>query len=497
MSETAWSILPPIITIVLALLTKEVHFALIIGIFSGALIFSKFNILMAIDTMFTVIADSISTNIFILMFVVMLGTLVVLVNVSGAVKAYGAWGAKAIKTPKSSLLITAILGSAVFVDYYFNCLTVGALMRPITDKFNITRVKLAYILDATAAFICTIMPISSWAAALSMSLPANSPVNSFSLFLDTIPFNFYAFLAFFFMVFSVSTGRDFFTMAEYQREHGKEIGPAKSFLLYEIVSNGNGKIIDIIIPLSTMIISCLLSMLYTGGILDGNSVTQALIHAQLPRSLAMGGAAGVTMAFIIYIPRKIVDFKTFCEAMPHGFRIMAPMLLIFALAWSLSGICGAKYLNIGAYISHLMQYNSHMTAFLPAIFFILSLCLSFSIGTFWGTLSIIVPMVIHSLGIDSSLFVVSIAAVISGSVAGDHMSLVSTITIAASIGAQCEHMDHMRTQIPYALALSACALLGYLASGITASGWFGMLTAAISFLIMLVFIYHKSTPAAQ
>lgn len=492
MSETIWSIAPPLITIILALTTKEVYISLIVGILSGTLLFANFNLLMAIETMFEIMADKIGAHVNILIFLVLLGILVALITKSGASQAYGEWAGRTIKSKKSSLLLTTLLGTLIFVDDYFNCLTVGAVMRPVTDKFKVTRAKLAYIIDSTAAPVCIIAPVSSWAAAVGSSLPTGSTIDGFALFLQTIPFNFYALFTIIFMLFIIVSERDFSSMAVFERQYTDvKTKDSSEHEQLDIEVKGQGKIIDLVLPLLVLIVSCILAMLYTGGILSGASLAEAFANCESSKSLVLGSFIALLFTFCLYLPRKVISFTDFCDSFNQGFKAMTPAIFILCLAWTLSGICSDKYLNIGGYVGQIVQANALIGMFLPAIFFIVSMGLAFATGTSWGTFGILIPIAIAVLGQDSPLLAVAVAAVLSGAVAGDHISPISDTTILASAGAQCNHIDHVRTQIPYALTVVACAIPAYLLAGIMQNGWFGLAFGLSLLTIVLSVIYHK------
>lgn len=491
MAETIWSIVPPVITIILALLTKEVYMSLTIGILSGAFLFTGFEPLGSIEIMFAIMAEKIGNNVNILIFLVLLGILVALITKSGASKAYGDWATRTIKSKRSSLLVTTLLGALIFVDDYFNCLTVGTVMRPVTDKFHVTRAKLAYIIDATAAPVCIIAPVSSWAAAVGSSLPEGSSIDGFSLFLQTIPFNFYALLTILFMLFIIFNGRDFSAMAEYERTHQGEVGAAKEYQDSELQVSGNGKIVDLVMPLFILIVACIAAMMYTGGILEGKGIAEAFANCNSAKSLVLGSFVALVFTFLLYLPRKVITFAAFCESFNQGFKAMTPALLILCLAWTLSGICSDKYLNIGGYVGHLVNANATIGMFLPAVFFLIALGLAFATGTSWGTFGILIPIAIAVLGVDSQLLVLSVAAVLAGAVSGDHISPISDTTILASAGAQCNHIDHVKTQIPYVMVVSTCCFIAYLVAGILQSGWLGLACALVLLGSALTYIYHK------
>ncbi|WP_270399567.1 Na+/H+ antiporter NhaC family protein [Mitsuokella multacida] len=493
MAATAWSILPPVITIVLALWTKEVYMSLIIGIFSGALLFTGGNILESILTMFTVMSDKVGSNVNILVFLVILGILVAAISRSGATRAYGEWASKTIKGQRSALLLTALLGIVIFIDDYFNCLTVGTVMRPVTDKLKVARTKLAYIIDATAAPVCIIAPVSSWAAAVGSSLPEDSTIDGFSLFLQTIPFNLYAWLTILFMLFIIWTGRDFAAMGESIRENSKKFVIPKEYADAEQKSAdmelGHGKIIDLILPLIVLIAACVYGMLYTGGIHEGKTIAEAFANCDSAKSLVLGSFIAFVFTGFLYLPRRIISFNAFCDSFGWGFKAMTPAIFILCLAWTLSGICSKDYLNLGGFVGAIVSTHASIIMFLPPIFFLVASGLAFATGTSWGTFGILIPIAIAVLGMnDPSLLVVCVTAVLSGAVCGDHASPISDTTILASAGAQCHHIDHVSTQLPYVGVVATCSFFGYIVDGLTENGWLGLLTGIICLAIAMVII---------
>ena len=493
MAATAWSILPPVITIVLALWTKEVYMSLIIGIFSGALLFTGGNILESILTMFTVMSDKVGSNVNILVFLVILGILVAAISRSGATRAYGEWASKTIKGQRSALLLTALLGIVIFIDDYFNCLTVGTVMRPVTDKLKVARTKLAYIIDATAAPVCIIAPVSSWAAAVGSSLPEDSTIDGFSLFLQTIPFNLYAWLTILFMLFIIWTARDFAAMGESIRENSKKFVIPKEYADAEQKSAdmelGHGKIIDLILPLIVLIAACIYGMLYTGGIHEGRTIAEAFANCGSAKSLVLGSFIAFVFTGFLYLPRRIISFNAFCDSFGWGFKAMTPAIFILCLAWTLSGICSKDYLNLGGFVGAIVSTHASIIMFLPPIFFLVASGLAFATGTSWGTFGILIPIAIAVLGMnDPSMLVVCVAAVLSGAVCGDHASPISDTTILASAGAQCHHIDHVSTQLPYVGVVATCSFFGYIVDGLTENGWLGLLTGIICLAIAMVII---------
>lgn len=475
MSSTIWAVLPPVIAIVLALITKEVYMSLMIGILSGALLYAQFNVIGAVETTFDIMGEKIGGNADILIFLVLLGILVALITRSGASRAYGNWASKTIKTKKGALLATAGLGVLIFVDDYFNCLTVGTVMRPVTDRHKISRTKLAYIIDSTAAPVCIIAPISSWAAAVGSSLPEGSGIDGFSLFLGTIPFNLYALFTLAFVLFIVLRDVDFSKMKAFEVNGENSIEGEESES--EVVI-GKGKVIDLILPIAVLITFCVAAMLYTGGILEGAGIVEAFANCSSARSLVLGSFFTLIFILILYLPRRVISFTDFCECFVTGFKAMTSAIMILCLAWTLSGICSAEYMNIGGFVSSIIGGNALVAVFLPALFFLVALGLAFATGTSWGTFGILIPIALAVLG-DGMMLTVTVAAILSGAVCGDHISPISDTTILSSAGAQCKHIDHVSTQIPYAMLVAGCSLVGFLMAGITGNGYIGLLSGAV------------------
>ena len=484
MSATIWSILPPVIAIVLALITKEVYMSLLIGILSGALLYTKFGFISSIETTFQIMGDKIGGNADILIFLVLLGILVALITKSGASKAYGDWASRSIKTKKGSLLATAALGVLIFVDDYFNCLTVGTVMRPVTDRYKVTRAKLAYIIDSTAAPVCIIAPISSWAAAVGSSLPEGSSLDGFSLFLRTIPFNFYALFTLAFVLFIILSGIDYSKMKVV--EESGELGIEESVKEQSVDVSSNGKVIDLILPIAVLIISCIAMMLYTGGILEGANIIDAFADCSSARSLVMGSFIALVVTFFFYIPRKVVSFSEFCGCFVTGFKAMTSAVMILCLAWTLSGICSADYLDIGGFVSAVINGNAMVSMLLPLLFFLVALGLAFATGTSWGTFGILIPIALAIFGDASAVIPVCVAAILSGAVCGDHISPISDTTILSSAGAQCKHIEHVSTQIPYALTVCIPCAVGFLTAGLASNGFIGLAAGAVTLAVIFV-----------
>ncbi|MDY3618774.1 Na+/H+ antiporter NhaC family protein [Agathobaculum sp.] len=494
MEATVWTLLPPIIAIALALITKEVYSSLMIGILTGAMLYANFNPLHAIETTFEVMGGKLGGNINICIFLVLLGILVSLVTKSGASRAYGEWAVSAIKSRRGASFATSFLGVFIFVDDYFNCLTVGTVMRPVTDKHRISRAKLAYIIDATAAPVCIIAPVSSWAAAVLSSLPEGSKLDGFQLFLQTIPFNLYALLTLAFLAFLMASNIDFGPMARYQKNHEKD---DLEHLEETHVVAGAGKVRDLIIPIATLIVLCIAGMLYTGGILEGASIVDAFAGCDSSTSLVLGSFTTLIVTALLYLPRKILTFGQFCESFTEGFRAMVPALLILTLAWTLSGVCSGDYLNIGGYVSSVISGDSMVAMLMPAIIFLIALGLAFATGTSWGTFGILIPIIIAVFGdVMSPMLVQTVAACLAGAVCGDHVSPISDTTILASAGAQCNHIDHVATQMPYALLVAVVCFVGYLVGGIAGNGFVALGVGAVLMAVLMVVLWGKNKKKA-
>lgn len=496
MNGTIFSLIPPMVAIALALITKEVYLSLLIGILSGAFLFVGPNPVGAVQTMITIMGDKIGGNVNILLFLSFLGIVVALITKSGASKAYGEWASGAIKSRRGALLSTMFLGSLIFVDDYFNCLTVGTVMRPVTDKHQITRAKLAYIIDATAAPICIIAPISSWAAAVGSSLPENSGVDGFNLFLRTIPFNLYAILTILFMLFIIIGGFDFAAMKRYNERVEAE-GKEKTIDADTIEIAGNGKVLDLILPILVLIAFCISSMLYTGGIMDGVGIVEAFANCDSALSLVLGSFFTLVFIFIFYLVRRVIRFNEFCESFTVGIKAMIPAIMILCLAWTLSGICSSDYLDIGGYVGSVVGGSALVGSVMPVIMFLVAAGLAFSTGTSWGTFGILIPIAFAVLGAENmNSLSITTSAILAGAVCGDHVSPISDTTILASAGAQCDHINHVSTQIPYVLCVAGCCVVGYLASGITQNGWIGTAVGILVLIAVMVVLDKKNKSRA-
>lgn len=492
MSGTMFSLIPPIVAIALALITKEVYLSLVIGIMSGALLFTGFQPLGSVETMIGIMGDKIGGNVNILLFLSFLGILVAMITKSGASRAYGNWASKTIRSRRGALFATMILGTVIFVDDYFNCLTVGTVMRPVTDKYKITRAKLAYVIDATAAPVCIIAPVSSWAAAVGSSLPEGSGIDGFSLFLRTIPFNLYALLTILFMLYLNWKDMDFSAMKRYNDravDHKEETMDDEN----EIQIEGNGKVTDLLLPIVVLIALCISAMLYTGGILEGADIVSAFANCDSALSLVLGSVFTLIFTFVFYLIRRVITFNSLCDSFTVGIKAMIPAIMILSLAWTLSGICSADYLNIGGYVGSIVGGSALVTSLLPVIFFLVALGLAFSTGTSWGTFGILIPIALAVLGSgDLNMMAIAVAAILAGAVCGDHISPISDTTILASAGAKCKHINHVSTQMPYALSVAGCCVVGYLIAGFTRNGWLGLLSGFVCLVVFLAMVTVKS-----
>lgn len=501
--STIWALLPPVIAIGLALITKEVYSSLFTGIIVGALLYANGNLELMINTflfqseggMITKLSDS--WNVGIIVFLVVLGIMVKLMNEAGGSTAFGLWASKNLKSRMGAQLSTILLGVMIFVDDYFNCLTVGSVMRPLTDRYNISRAKLAYLIDATAAPVCIIAPVSSWAAAVTSSVPADSGINGFTMFLNTIPYNFYALttllmmlvLAFFKFDYGPmkiheenALNGDLFTTAD--RPYGDDIDNAVE---------KKGGVIDLILPVAVLIFCCVMGMVYTGGFFSGESFVNAFANSDASKGLVFGSIITLLIVFVIYMTRGVLSFEEFTACIPEGFKQMVAPILILTMAWTLSGMTGL--LGAKFYVHDIVAASAgSLKMFLPAIIFTVGLFLGFATGTSWGTFAILIPIVCNVFSDPGAyeMLVISIAACLAGAVCGDHCSPISDTTIMASAGAHSNHVNHVQTQLPYAMTAAAVSGVGYVIAGVLGYMWESSaallslpITLAIMFVVLL------------
>ena len=471
---TVFALLPPVIAIGLALITKEVYTSLLAGIITGGLLYSNFNLELMINTIFFQedggmvykLADA--WNVGILVFLVMLRILVSMLNKAGGSAAFGKWASKHIKTRIGAQISVMILGVLIFVDDYFNCLTVGSVMRPVTDRHKVSRAKLSYIIDATAAPVCIIAPISSWAAAVTSSVPEDSGINGFAVFLQTIPYNLYAILTLVMVLLVTVLRVDFGPMKKHEMNAiagDLFTTPGRPYEgNEEEVINEKAHVLDLILPVAVLIASCIVAMVYTGGFFEGASFVDAFAASDASVGLVLGGAVTLVFTFIYYMMRDVLSFEEFAKCIPEGFQSMIAPILILTMAWTLSGmtnLLGAKY-----FVADLVANSaSAMQGFLPMIIFLVAAFLAFATGTSWGTFSILIPIVIGVFP-EGQMMVISIASCLAGAVCGDHCSPISDTTIMASAGGHCEHVNHVVTQLPYVLVVGSVCMVGYLLIGI-------------------------------
>ena len=487
---TWWSLVPPLLAIVLALVTKEVYSSLFIGVAMGALLYTGFHPWNAFVAFFDIMKNSMNLNI--LIFDVLLGMIIVLMSKSGGSAAYGKWAGTKIKSKKSAMLATTGLGVLIFVDDYFNCLTVGAVMRPVTDRFKVSRAKLAYIIDATAAPVCIIAPISSWAAAVNSYVPEDAGISGFQLFLRTIPYNLYAILTLLMVFTIILTGLDFGLMKKHEKNAaagdlftsgGEEFDQVKE----EEISS-NGKVIDLVLPVLVLIGTAIGAMIYTGFLGGATDVVTAFSGCDAETSLIFATLITVMFMLVLYLPRKVITFKGFMDSFVEGFKMMIPAIGILIFAWSLKGMGDA--LEIASFVENLVGSNASASVLLPAILFLVAIFLSFSTGTSWGTFAILVPIAIAMFpGADNmQMMIIAVASVLSGAVCGDHVSPISDTTVMSSAGAQSNHINHVTTQMQYAVVVAVVSAIGYVIAGFVHIWWLVLGISAVLLLVVLFVI---------
>ena len=487
------ALIPPIIAIALALITKEVYSSLFIGILSGALLYSNFNVWGMVTNTFDVMIAKLADpwNVGILIFLVVLGMMVSLINKAGGSAAYGRWAKEHIKSRAGAQVATLILGVLIFIDDYFNCLTVGSVMRPVTDEHHVSRAKLAFIIDATAAPVCIIAPISSWAAAVSSVAPEGEGLR---LFISSIPYNFYALLMLAMVVIMSAMNLDFGPMATHEKN-------ALNGDLYTTdarpyadsdneAGNSKGRVIDLLVPIVALIVCCVMTMVYTGGFFDAESGSylnfiDAFGNSDASVGLVLGSAIALVITAILYVPRKIVTLKQFTNSVADGFKLMASAILILTFAWTLSGITG----NMGAkvFVAEIVRgAAAGLANFLPAIVFLIALGLAFATGTSWGTFGILLPIVC-SVFPSGELMIIAVSACLAGAVAGDHCSPISDTTIMASTGGQCDHINHVQTQLPYVLTVCGVSFVGFVLAGFI-QNWMIVLPVCLVLLVATLLV---------
>lgn len=503
---TLWSLLPPIVAIGLALITKEVYSSLFIGILTGGILTAA-NAGTGFEGMFNTIVQegfianlSDSYNVGILIFLVVLGAIVVLMNKAGGSRAYGEWAVSHIKNRAGASIATFFLGVLIFVDDYFNCLTVGSVMRPVTDKYKISRSKLAYLIDSTAAPVCIIAPISSWAAAVSGTVEG---VNGIQLFISTIPYNLYALLTLIMVIFVSTTGLDFGLMKQHELNAEKgDLFTSRSTVYAEDdkPSHTKGKVIDLILPVIILITLCVIGMIYTGGFFSGKDFINSFADCDASYGLSLGSMAALIVIIGYFLCRKVLTFTECMDSVAAGFKQMVPAILILTFAWTLKTMTG--FLEAGIFVSGLVEGATVLEVLLPLILFVVAIGLSFATGTSWGTFGILIPIVtdvfskqleaVTESGNIPSKVIICISACLAGAVCGDHCSPISDTTIMASTGAQCDHVNHVSTQLPYAITAAVVSAIGYLLSGFV-QNVFVVLGSSILLMLVVLMVLKMMT----
>ena len=493
MYASIWSLVPPVVAIALALITKEVYSSLFVGILVGGIFYSGFSFEGTITHIFqegivAVLSDS--YNVGILIFLVILGTMVCLMNKAGGSAAFGEWASTHIKSRVGAQLATIILGVLIFIDDYFNCLTVGSVMRPVTDAQNVSRAKLAYLIDATAAPVCIIAPISSWAAAVTGFVEGE---DGFSIFIRAIPYNFYAILTILMMIAMVVMKVEYGPMKVHEDNAKKGdiyTTPDRPYANTEeeTVDNCKGKVMDLLIPIISLIICCVIGMIYTGGFFDGVGFVEAFSGSDASQGLVYGSFFAFVITIVLYLVRRVLKFDECMACLPDGFKAMVPAILILVFAWTLKSMTDS--LGAAEYVAGIVAGSAEgMVNLLPAIIFLVGCFLAFATGTSWGTFGILIPIVVHAFeGKNETMMNIAISACMAGAVCGDHCSPISDTTIMASAGAQCNHINHVNTQLPYAASCAAISFITYIIAGFVQSAWIALPAGIIMMLVFVTFM---------
>lgn len=506
MYATFWALVPPIVAIVLALITKEVYSSLFVGIIVGGIFYAgNFE-----GTMNHIFSDGLiaqlsdSYNMGILVFLVFLGAMVCLMNKAGGSAAFGRWASTHIKTRVGAQLATVLLGCLIFIDDYFNCLTVGSVMRPVTDRHNVSRAKLAYLIDATAAPICIIAPISSWAAAVSGFAPEGT--NGMWLFIKAIPYNYYAILTIIMMVGLTLTKVEFGPMAKHEKNAiAGDIFSGKVMMSEddsEEAADTKGGVVDLIFPVVALIIACVIGMIYSGGFFSGETFVDSFANSDASIGLVLGSFAALVITIAFYLCRKVLPFKDCMDCITEGFKAMVPAITILALAWTLKGMTDS--LGAAEYVAGVVEKSAgSFLNFLPAIVFLIACFLAFATGTSWGTFGILIPICLKVFPLESgnALAVICVSACMAGAVCGDHCSPISDTTIMSSAGAQCDHINHVSTQLPYAISAAIVSFITYIVAGFVRNAVVSLLIGIILMVAMIVVLHYvlrtEKTNAAE
>ncbi len=486
---TAWALLPPVVAIALALITKEVYSSLFVGALMGGLLYSAYSFEGTVlhvfqDGIVSVLADT--YNIGILVFLVILGAMVCLMNKAGGSAAFGRWAAQHIKTRVGAQLATVALGVLIFIDDYFNCLTVGSVMRPVTDKYKVSRAKLAYLIDATAAPVCIIAPISSWAAAVASYVEDGSGL---TLFIKAIPFNFYAILTVVMMVGMILMKVELSPMSRFENRAQNTGDLFNGRNPYADPSEDkpaeNGIVLDLVLPIAALIVACVIGMIYSGGFFEGASFVEAFYNSDASVGLMLGSVFALVFTLAYYCLRRVMSFRQSMACIPEGFRAMVPAIMILTFAWTLKAMTDS--LGAGDFVEGVVKSSAGtFQSFLPAVVFLIGCFLAFATGTSWGTFGILIPITLGVFPLTEPLGVVCVSACMAGAVCGDHCSPISDTTIMASAGAQCDHVDHVSTQLPYAITAAAVSFVSYLIAGFVPNAFIALPIAIVLMLLTLV-----------
>ncbi len=495
---TFWALVPPIVAIVLALITKEVYSSLFIGILVGGIFYSGFSFEGTLNHIVeggfvSVLSDS--YNVGIIIFLVILGAMVAMMNRAGGSAAFGRWASKRIKSRIGAQLATIVLGVLIFIDDYFNCLTVGSVMRPVTDKHQVSRAKLAYLIDATAAPVCIIAPISSWAAAVSGFVEGE---DGLALFIKAIPYNFYALFTILMMILIAVMKVDYGPMALHEANALKgDLFTTKNQVYKEASvegANAKGRVIDLVLPIIVLIICCIIGMIYSGGFFSGVDFVTAFSQSDASVGLVLGSLVAFIITIIYYMIRRVLSFSDCMSALPEGFKAMVPAVLILTMAWTLKAMTDS--LGAAEFVEEAMKASAQeFMMFLPAIIFLVGCGLAFATGTSWGTFGILIPIVVGVFeNSDPTLMVISVSACMAGAVCGDHCSPISDTTIMASAGAQCDHVNHVTTQLPYAITIAAISFVTYIIAGFVKTAFIALPVGALlvfGFLLLMKYMQKR------
>lgn len=493
-----WALLPPVVAIVMALLTKEVYSSLFLGIVIGAILASKRSFAKVLDNIVVKgLTNSISQTSGIFIFLIVLGIMVVLINHSGGSRAFGKWADKRIKSRKESQLATYCLCLMLFIDDYFNCLTSGSVMKPITDSHKISRAKLAYLIDATAAPICMIAPISSWAAAVS-GYAQGTGLSGIELFIKAIPYNFYSILTLFFVVSLILFGNDYGPMKEFEDKaiNDGDLGNIAKSKVSAEDGHPDGKVRDLVLPILALIIISVVSLIHIGGFFDKSSeyyldFVNAFANTDSTVALPMGAIATLILTIIYFVGRGVISFEKSMDAIPEGFQSMVPAILILTMATSLKNISN-DLLGSTEFVGNLMANAAKgLSTFLPAVIFVVAILLAFATGTSWGTFGILIPIVASMFKPTDPIFFIGISACLSGAVCGDHISPISDTTIMSSAGAGCVHVDHVRTQLPYGITVATISTISFIIAGYTKSSIIPLIFGVIAIFVFMIILKNK------